>query len=103
MKKTKIYWFLTAISICLAMGIWLNAKSDEQQLNNLILENVEALADLENIDGTWIIVDEIPCATSATEYRVDQSYVNCTDCESQHGKANMNDGKCTVIRPVPIQ
>ena len=72
----------------------------KHKANALILANVEALTDVQEIGGTLYIVDEIPCASSANESRIDCSYVNCTDCESQHGKSYGDNGTCTSIRPL---
>ena len=38
--------------------------------NPLVMENVEALASIENYGGKWYIVDDIPCASSADEWKV---------------------------------
>lgn len=73
-----------------------------QRPNALTLANIEALTDCQEINGEWYVVDEIPCSSSANEIRVDYSYVNCTDCESQKGKATDENGKCTSIRPMGI-
>ncbi len=100
MKKSKIIVSVILLSICTSVGLFNNANSEEMSVDDFILENIEALATVENIGGSWIIVDEIPCASSASELRLDKSYVNCTDCKQQKGKADNLTGKCTVVRPM---
>lgn len=65
-------------------------------------QNIEALSDIEQIGDNWYIVDNIPCASEATEYRVDHSYVNCTTCAKEFGKAHDTSGSCTNVRPLGI-
>lgn len=76
-----------------------SVRKEQSGLSALALANIEALSDIQEIGGKWYVIDEIPCASSAIEYRVDYSYVNCSDCKSQSGKAKEENGTCTTIRP----
>lgn len=100
MKKKLIAAILAA---AMGTGVYVGVQSQapSEQLSELQLENIEALSAIEFINGTPYIVDEIPCASSAKEIRVDCSYVSCVDCKKQAGKADETSGKCTEVRTFP--
>ena len=100
MRNAKIIVSVILLSVGIGIGLLNKLNSVEMSVDDLFLENIEALSALENIGGSWVIIDEIPCASSASELRVDKSYVNCADCKQQKGKADELPGKCTVVRPV---
>lgn len=100
MNKTKIIVCVILMSIGTVIALLNKPNSEEMSADNFFMENIEALAALENIGGKWVIIDEIPCSSSASELRWDKSYVNCTDCKEQKGKADGEPGKCTVVRPI---
>ena len=74
--------------------------SHDESNDNLLLENIEALSDIESIGGKWYIVDRIPCASAGNEVLIHKSYVNCTDCKTQHGAQQGLPGECTNVRPI---
>lgn len=92
----KIIFFM---SLAASIGVLISMHTNVDATNLLLDRNVESLADVENIDGKWYVIDQIPCSSSATETRVDKSYVNCTTCRKEYGKATENlEGTCTSIR-----
>ena len=94
--------FATIVAVAAISGFIGYFKTTTSSLNVLALANIEALTDVQEINGTWYTVDEIPCASSANEVRVDCSYTNCTTCESEKGKEIGGNGTCTKVRRLDI-
>lgn len=103
MKKSIIIVSVILLSIATGIGLLNKTNSVEMSVDDFFLENIEALSALENIGGKWVIVEKIPCASSASEIRLDCSYVNCTQCDKpQPGKAGELTGTCTIVRPIDL-
>lgn len=100
--KKKMNFTLAVITVAIVTGVVLASEGKEQSKDqsDLVLVNMEAITDVENIGGKWYYVDQIPCASAANEIRIDESYINCGTCKKEKGKAeDALTGACTTSRP----
>lgn len=99
MKKTII---VGSVAMCAAAFLSTHINDQQVYENPNLLENIEALADIEEIDGKKYIVDEIPCSSGGLEIHIDYTYTNCNTCKSEKGRADGPSGTCTNIRELGI-
>ncbi|ROT08208.1 hypothetical protein EEL49_06490 [Muribaculaceae bacterium Isolate-104 (HZI)] len=100
--KTNKYLFAILV-IASGVGIYTSIQADSSVVNVMLDANEECLADIENIGGKWFNVDQIPCASTASELRIDYSYINCSTCKKEAGKASeIMNGTCASIRELDI-
>lgn len=99
MKLNKLLFFMAAIIAGLFAVNSSSTISDET--SDLVKENLEAIAVIEQVGDRWFNVYDVPCAGSAQEIRIDCSYINCAGCRKEKGKADDTlKGNCTFIEPI---
>lgn len=95
MKK---FVFSVIVVVAAISATYYSGLPSKAKVGAITLANVEALTEIVEIGGKTYIIDEIPCASSAQEVRIDCSYINCGDCKSQAGRAIGFSGTCTNVR-----
>lgn len=99
MKLNKFLFFMAAILVGLFAVNSNPTISDET--SDLVKENLEAIAVIEQVGDRWFNAYDVPCAGSAQEIRIDCSYINCAGCRKEKGKADDTlIGNCTFIEPI---
>jgi len=103
MKKKICITFSVLIMAVASLYLGLTSKSNQLTASELVLnDNIEALASLEEINGTIYIIDEIPCSSGSLEINILNSYINCSTCSREKGQSDPSlVGKCTNIAIFP--
>lgn len=91
-------FFITVFAAVLGVVFASSKSSVSDEASNLVMENIEAIAVIEIINGEAYIVDEIPCYGGGISVEFWETYTKCQGCEEKTGHGTGASGTCTSVK-----